>query len=273
DDTSWASNMATVLAFHLPDITGTDDWRFIGWGKALELLNAVDSVAYATEIGNLITNLTGSQTGGYWPGTVEQGRVQNTAYAVMGLAAVGGTDAIMAAEAGADWLVAEQISSGDSTGGWLDPDDENKEYSYVDSEALQAIKAVLDISGSLSLSAAYIPQIGISVTPLAVDFGSLVPGVPSDPQVVTVTNTGNVLERFTPSIIDESVTGVYTTGLKRDDLLVVDWCATHVGVGDSVTISPLTLTVPGGTDPGTYTATHDVFVSGERVKLTPTEYN
>jgi len=161
-DTSWASNMAAVLADHLPDITGDDDWRFIGWGKALELLNAVDSVGYSTEITSLISNLTGSQTNGYWPGAADQGRVQNTAYAVMGLAAVGeGGNA----QAGADWLVENQISSGDSTGGWLDPDDENKEYSYVDSEALQALVAVAALTKANILKDSGVPGKGLDTAP------------------------------------------------------------------------------------------------------------
>jgi hypothetical protein len=141
-DTSWAGNMAAVLASHLTDITGTDDWRFIGWGKALEFLNAVDSGTYSTEITSLISNLTGSQnTDGSWPGTAAQGTVQNTAYAVMGLAAVGKADA---AREGADWLVTNQISTGGSIGGWIETDSE--EYSENDSEALQALASVVPVT-------------------------------------------------------------------------------------------------------------------------------
>ena len=137
-DTSWAGNMAAVLAGHLHEISSSDIYRFIGWGHALEFLNAVDSGTYSTEITSLISNLTGSQnTDGSWPGTADQGTVQNTAYAVMGLAAVGEGDA---AREGASWLVANQISTGNSIGGWIETD--SQEYSENDSEALQALVAV-----------------------------------------------------------------------------------------------------------------------------------
>jgi hypothetical protein len=140
-DTSWASNMAIVLAGHLDEITDTDIYRFIGWGHALEFLNAVDSVAYSTQITSLISNLTDSQNAdGSWPGTAAQGTVQNTAYAVMGLAAVGEGDTMAKARKGANWLVTNQISTGGSIGGWIETD--SQEYSENDSEALQALASV-----------------------------------------------------------------------------------------------------------------------------------
>jgi len=160
-DTSWAGNMATVLAGHLDEIAGDDEYRFIGWGHALEFLNAVDSVAYSTEITSLISNLTGSQNAdGSWPGTADQGAVQNTAYAVIGLAAVGegGT-----AQAGADWLVENQIDAGGSIGGWIETD--SKEYSENDSEALQAIKSVLDITRADILKDSGVPGKGLEKAP------------------------------------------------------------------------------------------------------------
>ena len=158
-DTSWAGNMATVLVGHLDEIAGDDEYRFIGWGHALEFLNTVDSVVYSTEITSLISNLTVSQNAdGSWPGTADQGAVQNTAYAVIGLAAVGEG---VTGQAGADWLVENQIDAGGSIGGWIETD--SKEYSENDSEALQAIKSVLTRAGILKGSG--VPGKGLEKAP------------------------------------------------------------------------------------------------------------
>ncbi|MBA7485921.1 hypothetical protein ES707_21473 [subsurface metagenome] len=137
-DPVWASNMAAVLASHLGEIAETDECRFIGWGKALEFLNAVDPEAYATEIDTLITNLTESQNddGSWGTGENVDGIAQDAAYAIMGLVAVGEREA---AEKGAAWLVANQ-GYGSIIGGWNNSTD-NIEYSETDSEALQALVA------------------------------------------------------------------------------------------------------------------------------------
>lgn len=137
-DTAWASSMAQVVSGHLSEIS-VEAERFIGWGKALEFLNAVDPVTYSTQITGLVTNLKTSQnTDGSW-GTGEnpEGYAQDAAYAIMGLAAVGGVDAIPAARGGADWLVTNQ---GYDTieGGWNNSTG-NIEYSETNSEALQAL--------------------------------------------------------------------------------------------------------------------------------------
>ena len=244
-DTSWASDMAEVVSTHLGEINSTDIYRFIGWGNAIALFQAVGG--HDANITALIGNLRASQRpdGGWGPGSSEQGPTQDTAYAVMGLAAVG---AEATAQVGADWLVRNQIANG----GWIETDSE--EYSEVDSEALQAIKAVLDISGSVSMSAAYIPQIGISVSPLSVDFGDVTPGIASPTRIVTLTNTGNVAENFSVSLQDEVPPGVYTNGLKISGWWVSNWGKSNVAPG-AETSENLVLTVPSGTNPSTYTAT------------------
>ena len=141
-DTPWADNMATVLAGHLYEIAETDECRFIGWGKALEFLNAVDSTAYSTQIASLIESLTTSQNddGSWGTGQNTEGYAQDAAYAIMGLTAVGGVDAIAAAQDGADWLVTNQ-GYGAIEGGWNNSID-SIEYSETDSEALQALASV-----------------------------------------------------------------------------------------------------------------------------------
>ncbi|MBA7712057.1 hypothetical protein ES703_121026 [subsurface metagenome] len=96
--------------------------------------------------------------------------------------------------------------------------------------------------------------IGISVSPTSVDFGSLIPGTPSASQTVTVTNTGNVAEDFSTSLENISTPDVYTTGLAIDTSSANTWGASNVAVGGTAEPS-LVLTVPGGTAPGTYTAT------------------
>lgn len=252
DDTSWASDMAVVVNSHLNEIVDTDEWRFIGWAKALEFLNAVGPITYASEITTLIETLRTAQTDGNWPGTTDQGTVQNTAYVVMGLASVGEANSVREAVAkAADWFVTNQLTNG----GWTETDD--KEYSEVDSEALQAIAAVLDISGSVSMTAAYIPKIGISVTPLSVDFGSVTPSTASATKTVSVTNTGNVVEDFSATLENISIPDVYTSGLaigvEKDS--VDTWGESDVEIGVTRADIPLVLTVSADTAPGTYTAT------------------
>jgi len=193
-DTSWASNMAAVLVLHLAGIDQGDIYRVIGLGHALEFLNAVDPETYSTQITNLIAGLTGTQNAdGSWPGTADQGTVQNTAYAVMGLVAVGEAGA---ARKGANWLVANQISIGDSIGGWIEND--GKEYSENDSEALQALASVsapvtIDTKGYYSIQAAIdsaSPNDTISVTAgtyagANVDRAVTIPGAADGPSIST----------------------------------------------------------------------------------------
>ena len=98
--------------------------------------------------------------------------------------------------------------------------------------------------------------IAISVEPTSVDFGSVTAGVASDPQTVTVTNTGNVAEDFSATIENESPVGVYTgsPGLTIGGASVSAWGVTNVPVSEAKS-EALVLTVPTGTAPGTYTAT------------------
>lgn len=203
-DTTWASAMAVVVNSHLGEIEGTDEYRFIGWGHALEFLSAVDSTTYTTEIASLITNLTYYQNpDGSWLGSAVQGTVQNTAYAVMGLAAAGEG---AAARDGADWLVANQTITGDCIGGWTETDAE--EYSQVDSEALQAIKSVLDISSSVSMTANIPVIVCISVDPTSIDYGKI--SVPYYLETgLTVSNCGTVGVRVTHEVVGDTLFTLY----------------------------------------------------------------
>ena len=131
-DTAWAENMTKVIAANFTNIAA-DGFQYIGWGHALKLFQTIDPTGYATEIASAVNSLKTSQTySGCWPG----GWAQDAAYAVMGLAAVGETEA---AEKGADWLVSTQ-GYGSIVGGWKEPD--GNEYSEITSEAAQALAAV-----------------------------------------------------------------------------------------------------------------------------------
>lgn len=127
----------------------------------------------------------------------------------------------------------------------------------VDYDPWYSSAVVSTDSSSTELSATYAatppPVIGISVLPTEVGFGAVVPGVASDPETVTVTNEGTVAALLTAEITVESVAGVYTNGLKIAGSSVSAWSA---GLASPGTVTPqLILTVPGGTAPGTYTAT------------------
>ncbi len=131
----------------------------------------------------------------------------------------------------------------------------------VDFEPWLAYEVGSTTDSDVDLIATYIGvpplQIGISVDPGSVGFGSVVPGTQSAPQPITVTNTGNVAVNLSASITGESHPPVYENGLTIDTFSVSLWGVTTVTVavdGDSGLL-PLSLTVPGGTAPGTYTAT------------------
>lgn len=112
----------------------------------------------------------------------------------------------------------------------------------------------LSTSTAVEMTANSPAQIGISVSPTSVNFGSLTSGVASTGHTITVTNTGNVAEVFSTSLTNVSSPDVYTIGLKLSDSLVNAWSASNVAV--SGTSQPqLVLTIPSGTAPGTYTAT------------------
>jgi len=129
-DTAWAENMTAVIAANFTKITN-DGCQYIGWGHALKLFQAIDPIGYTTEIASAVNSLKSSQQySGSWPGDW----VQDAAYAIMGLAAVGET---AAAEKGADWLVKYQLANG----GWADGSPPT-EISEVISEASQALCAV-----------------------------------------------------------------------------------------------------------------------------------
>jgi len=132
-DASWAKNMAIVVNNNMTNILAdADEYRVIGWGKALELLVKVNSTTYASSITSLKNNLETSQlASGCWDAGNSEGSAQDTAYAVLGLIAA---DDLLPAKKGVDCLVTNQLANG----GWG-----TTEYSETDSEALQAIAALL----------------------------------------------------------------------------------------------------------------------------------
>jgi len=141
-DVAWAFEMAEVIAGHIDEIfPETDNCEIIGWGKALELLSAVDPLTYEGEINALIGKLKEAQEpDGHWDGG-QDAPTQDTAYAILGLLKAGELDM---AQKGAYWLVTHQGYQVDETtieGGWLQTD--NTEYSEITSEALQAIANTL----------------------------------------------------------------------------------------------------------------------------------
>jgi hypothetical protein len=199
--------------------------------------------------------ITEQQTDGYWnyygaePVAMS---VQATAYAAMALMVEGSAEAVAAANDAADWLVSSQ----EAEGWWYSEGGAGDEYAEIDGEAAWAIAILANGSSSVSMTASYVPpvpQIGISVTPTAVSFGSVEPGVASSAQTVTVANTGNVIADVSASVQNESVAEVYSTGLTIDAAGVADW-SDSVAVEGNIT-PELILTVPAGTNPGTYTAT------------------
>lgn len=97
-------------------------------------------------------------------------------------------------------------------------------------------------------------QIGISVDPTWIDFGTMPIGQPSATETVTVTNTGDVSVDLSASIENASTPDVYTTGLKISTDSVSGWSRT-ITEPDGIVEPALILTVPLETEPGTYTAT------------------
>jgi len=135
-DTSWASNMAIVVNNNMTNIlSNADEYRVIGWAKALELLSRVDGSTYSSSISSLKSALQSSQLpSGCWDAGNSEGSAQDTAYAVLGLVAANDE---VAARKGADCLVAAQQANG----GWMSSD----EFSETNSEAIQAISAVMGL--------------------------------------------------------------------------------------------------------------------------------
>ena len=97
-------------------------------------------------------------------------------------------------------------------------------------------------------------QIGIRVDQTSISFGSITPGVASQPRTVIVTNIGNVAEDFSASLTNISIPDVYTDGLRIDAESVSLWGEANVAATEARE-EVLILTVDGGTAPGTYTAT------------------
>jgi hypothetical protein len=100
------------------------------------------------------------------------------------------------------------------------------------------------------------PKIAISVSPLSIDFGRLSPGSSSTAQLITVTNTGDITEKITASVTNESRAGFYEANLTLDGVSRAAWSIPSLDAGQSKSppVSAV-LNVPAGTTPGTLTAT------------------
>ena len=141
-DTLWASDMAAEIKSHFAELDGSsaDPHRFIGWGDAIALFQAVAPATYAADITTLIGYLSDDQnTDGSWGelGGNLEGKAQDTGYVLIGLAAVGSAEALDLARQGADWLCTNQ-GYNSIVGGWNQAS-ESREYSETDSEALQGL--------------------------------------------------------------------------------------------------------------------------------------
>jgi len=209
---------------------------------------------YPTKVTAYLTSLLAEQQDdGYWnyysaADPVEKG-VQSTAYAALALFKEGTANALTAANNAANWLVSSQ-----QEGGWfgdVTPECADTGECYeVNGEAAWALAVIAAGSTSVTMTASYVPQVGISVTPSSVSFGNVVPGTPSAEQTVTVENTGNVAQDFSTTVANESHAGVYTTGL------AITWVTGSSGVAIAGTADvQLVLTVPVATEPGSYSAT------------------
>ncbi len=97
--------------------------------------------------------------------------------------------------------------------------------------------------------------IAISVTPIGIDFGNVVPGgIDAIGDTITVGNAGNVLIDLSTSLSNEAGT-LYTDYLYLDTFDVEFWTAIGVGVGDSATAIPKLSGIPANFAPGNYTVT------------------
>lgn len=148
-DTTWAAQMATTIHANMTLIAlpmtapylannYTNDYVNMGMASALNLLATIGG--YSTDVATLKSQLESNQiSDGSWDfqsATVGNGESQTTAYCVIGLMAAG--DSAPALK-GSDWLIANQLSNG----GWAGSPDE---YSEIDSEAMQALFATVNLS-------------------------------------------------------------------------------------------------------------------------------
>jgi hypothetical protein len=128
--------MANVIADNYTKILTESDpyeFQYVGWGKALKTFQKIDPIAYADEIEDIVNILESNSTFKQKDDGSFSGWVQDEAYVIMGLAAVG---QIEMARNAADWLVSKQ-GYDTIVGGWKLPN--GNEYSEVTSEALQAL--------------------------------------------------------------------------------------------------------------------------------------
>jgi len=120
------------------DISVTDQYAYIhGITGALEAFEEVSlHPTEAADLKDILLNY--QQADGSWDlhdTTPVSWSVQDTAYAVMALLRQGESDAVAAAQKGADWLVLSQLQEG----GWSAEGGTGDEYPEVDSEAAWAL--------------------------------------------------------------------------------------------------------------------------------------
>lgn len=178
--TSWADDMITEINVDISgdtpyfDINNLSDYGVIG------LAGIVDVTGDAVAKQKLIDL---QEADGRW-GT-PNGVVQDTAYAVMALLKV---EEITSANWGKNWLVNNQYANG----GWIESD--SKEYTEVDSEALQAIFDVMAVSNVGGVGSDFVAL----TVPDYIDYGRLygIPGFDSanfvGVKTVPLENTGSL---------------------------------------------------------------------------------
>ena len=128
-DSAWANELGDVIAAHIAEPNPATGWCYgLGWGQSLAFLSLLDPVKYAPQIATLVASLVGSQgADGSW----EVDDIQATAYAMLGLAVSGVSDA---AGKAAEWILSQQ----NTNGGWAAW---GSEYPEIDSEAIQGLIA------------------------------------------------------------------------------------------------------------------------------------
>lgn len=246
--TSWANDMideinddiTTIPYFNISDL---GDYGVIGLAGIVDATGDADAKQALLDL---------QETDGRW-GT-PNGVVQDTAYAVMALLKV---EEITSANWGKNWLVNNQYANG----GWIESD--SKEYTEVDSEALQAIFDVIAVSNVGGVGADFVAL----TVPDSIDYGNLfsTPGFETTAQVITLTNVGSLPVLVTPiwesgaevfkrikfSDDDETygmitdgvgnetgytttITAIWTSGTTFENAVTI-WTKIKIAIGDTLT--------------------------------------
>ncbi|MBA7645969.1 hypothetical protein ES703_53730 [subsurface metagenome] len=153
-----AVSIATVLYNSVDDSEGTyfdsedtsQAYYVLGLTGAIEAFQEVG--LYLDKASQLKALLIGIQEpDGWWPSDGDPS-VQDTAYAVMALLRQGESDAVTAAQKGADWLVSSQLQAqAELNGGWYAVGGTGGEYPEVNCEAAWAIYETIQAIGTVDL--------------------------------------------------------------------------------------------------------------------------